>query len=49
MIELTVFDDNGDKSPAFLGKVAIPLLSVSFLFLQVVLNVDSGSAEYVSL
>ncbi|KAM6936931.1 multiple C2 and transmembrane domain-containing protein 2 [Xenentodon cancila] len=28
VIELTVFDDNGDKSPSFLGKVAIPLLSV---------------------
>lgn len=29
MIEFTVLDENGDKSPNFLGKVAIPLLSVS--------------------
>ncbi|XP_061577881.1 multiple C2 and transmembrane domain-containing protein 2 [Cololabis saira] len=28
VLELTVFDNNGDKSPSFLGKVAIPLLSV---------------------
>lgn len=29
VVKLTVFDDNGDKAPNFLGKVAIPLLSVS--------------------
>uniref|UniRef100_A0A3B4UEF1 Multiple C2 and transmembrane domain containing 2 n=1 Tax=Seriola dumerili TaxID=41447 RepID=A0A3B4UEF1_SERDU len=28
VIELTVLDENGDKTPNFLGKVAIPLLSV---------------------
>ncbi|KAF6738170.1 Multiple C2 and transmembrane domain-containing protein 2 [Oryzias melastigma] len=28
VVELTVLDENGDKSPNFLGKVAIPLLSV---------------------
>lgn len=33
MIELTVLDENGDKSPTFLGKVAIPLLTVSVILL----------------
>ncbi|KAL4005836.1 hypothetical protein ACER0C_005549 [Sarotherodon galilaeus] len=28
VVELTVFDENGDKAPNFLGKVAIPLLTV---------------------
>ncbi|XP_045893376.1 multiple C2 and transmembrane domain-containing protein 2 [Micropterus dolomieu] len=28
VIELTVLDENGDKAPNFLGKVAIPLLTV---------------------
>uniref|UniRef100_A0A3P8W7F5 Multiple C2 domains, transmembrane 2a n=1 Tax=Cynoglossus semilaevis TaxID=244447 RepID=A0A3P8W7F5_CYNSE len=28
VVELTVFDENGEKNPNFLGKVAIPLLSV---------------------
>ncbi|XP_058501917.1 multiple C2 and transmembrane domain-containing protein 2 isoform X2 [Solea solea] len=28
VVELTVLDENGDKNPNFLGKVAIPLLSV---------------------
>ncbi|KAG7282134.1 hypothetical protein CRUP_008246 [Coryphaenoides rupestris] len=28
VVELTVLDENGDKSPNVLGKVAIPLLSV---------------------
>ncbi|KAM8891283.1 multiple C2 and transmembrane domain-containing protein 2 isoform 2-T3 [Spinachia spinachia] len=28
VIELTVLDENGDKAPNFLGKVAIPLLAV---------------------
>ncbi|XP_062246630.1 multiple C2 and transmembrane domain-containing protein 2 isoform X2 [Platichthys flesus] len=28
VMELTVLDENGDKTPTFLGKVAIPLLSV---------------------
>ncbi|XP_028286013.1 multiple C2 and transmembrane domain-containing protein 2 isoform X2 [Parambassis ranga] len=28
VVELTVLDENGDKAPNFLGKVAIPLLSV---------------------
>lgn len=29
VLEVTVFDEDGDKAPDFLGKVAIPLLSVS--------------------
>jgi hypothetical protein len=29
VLEVTVFDEDGDKPPDFLGKVAIPLLSVS--------------------
>uniref|UniRef100_A0A3Q0T2W4 Multiple C2 domains, transmembrane 2a n=1 Tax=Amphilophus citrinellus TaxID=61819 RepID=A0A3Q0T2W4_AMPCI len=29
VVELTVFDENGDKTPNFLGKVVIPLLTVS--------------------
>ncbi|XP_030620886.1 multiple C2 and transmembrane domain-containing protein 2 [Chanos chanos] len=28
ILELTVFDEDGDKAPDFLGKVAIPLLSI---------------------
>ncbi|KAF7670295.1 hypothetical protein LDENG_00018640 [Lucifuga dentata] len=28
VLELTVLDENGDKAPTFLGKVAIPLLTV---------------------
>ncbi|KAM3870613.1 multiple C2 and transmembrane domain-containing protein 2-like [Diretmus argenteus] len=28
VVELTVFDENGDKTRSFLGKVAIPLLTV---------------------
>ncbi|XP_062868413.1 multiple C2 and transmembrane domain-containing protein 2 [Trichomycterus rosablanca] len=28
VLEVTVFDEDGDKAPDFLGKVAIPLLSV---------------------
>uniref|UniRef100_A0A3Q0SZW0 Multiple C2 domains, transmembrane 2a n=1 Tax=Amphilophus citrinellus TaxID=61819 RepID=A0A3Q0SZW0_AMPCI len=28
VVELTVFDENGDKTPNFLGKVVIPLLTV---------------------
>uniref|UniRef100_A0A3P9NIJ8 Multiple C2 domains, transmembrane 2a n=1 Tax=Poecilia reticulata TaxID=8081 RepID=A0A3P9NIJ8_POERE len=28
VVEVTVFDENGDKSPNFLGKAAIPLLTV---------------------
>ncbi|KAK6293962.1 hypothetical protein J4Q44_G00347920 [Coregonus suidteri] len=28
VLELTIFDEDGDKAPDFLGKVAIPLLSV---------------------
>lgn len=31
VLEVTVFDEDGDKPPDFLGKVAIPLLSVSYL------------------
>lgn len=30
VLEVTVFDEDGDKPPDFLGKIAIPLLSVSF-------------------
>lgn len=29
MIALTLLDENGDKAPNFLGKVDIPLLTVS--------------------
>ncbi|XP_068170218.1 multiple C2 and transmembrane domain-containing protein 2 isoform X2 [Antennarius striatus] len=29
IIELTVLDENGDKTPNFLGKVAVPLLTVN--------------------
>lgn len=29
VVELSVLDENGEKSPNFLGKVAIPLLTVS--------------------
>lgn len=29
VLEITVFDEDGDKAPDFLGKVAIPVLSVS--------------------
>lgn len=32
VLEVTVFDEDGDKPPDFLGKVAIPLLSVSYLY-----------------
>ncbi|XP_061534272.1 multiple C2 and transmembrane domain-containing protein 2 isoform X2 [Phycodurus eques] len=28
VVELTILDENGDKAPSFLGKVAIPLLTV---------------------
>uniref|UniRef100_A0A3Q2Z0A2 Multiple C2 domains, transmembrane 2a n=1 Tax=Hippocampus comes TaxID=109280 RepID=A0A3Q2Z0A2_HIPCM len=28
VVELTILDENGDKAPGFLGKVAIPLLTV---------------------
>uniref|UniRef100_A0A8K9UNB9 Multiple C2 domains, transmembrane 2b n=1 Tax=Oncorhynchus mykiss TaxID=8022 RepID=A0A8K9UNB9_ONCMY len=28
ILELTIFDEDGDKAPDFLGKVAIPLLSI---------------------
>uniref|UniRef100_H3DPI3 Multiple C2 domains, transmembrane 2a n=1 Tax=Tetraodon nigroviridis TaxID=99883 RepID=H3DPI3_TETNG len=28
VIQLTILDENGDKAPSFLGKVAIPLLTV---------------------
>uniref|UniRef100_A0A6Q2XME5 C2 domain-containing protein n=1 Tax=Esox lucius TaxID=8010 RepID=A0A6Q2XME5_ESOLU len=31
VLELTIFDEDGDKAPDFLGKVAIPLLSVNSL------------------
>ncbi|KAF7239513.1 Multiple C2 and transmembrane domain-containing protein 2 [Varanus komodoensis] len=34
VLEVTVFDEDGDKPPDFLGKVAIPLLSVSPVFAQ---------------
>lgn len=30
VLEVTVFDEDGDKAPDFLGKVAIPLLSVCY-------------------
>lgn len=31
VLEVTVYDEDRDRSADFLGKVAIPLLSVSFL------------------
>ncbi len=34
VVELTVLDENGDKAPNFLGKVAIPLLPVSLFFMH---------------
>lgn len=34
VIELTVLDENGDKAPNFLGKVAIPLLTVSLFMIS---------------
>lgn len=47
VIELTLFDENGDKAPNILGKVAIPLLTVQngqqiCLFLK---KEDLGSAS----
>lgn len=30
VLELTVFGEDGDKAPDFLGRVAIPLLTVSW-------------------
>lgn len=33
MLEVTVYDEDRDRSADFLGKVAIPLLSVSFIHL----------------
>lgn len=35
VIELTVLDENGDRSPNLLGKVSIPLLTVSVQMLYV--------------
>ncbi|KAG2470520.1 MCTP2 protein, partial [Polypterus senegalus] len=32
VLEVTVFDEDGDKPPDFLGKVAIPLLSIKACF-----------------
>lgn len=33
VLEVTVYDEDRDRSADFLGKVAIPLLSVSFMHL----------------
>lgn len=33
VLEVTVLDEDGDKPPDFLGKVAIPLLSVGAFLL----------------
>ena len=33
VLEVTVYDEDRDRSADFLGKVAIPLLSVSFIHL----------------
>lgn len=39
MLEVTVFDENGDKAPSFLGKVAIPLLTVCcFVFFYLIIS-----------
>lgn len=35
-----MFDEDGDKPPDFLGKVAIPLLSVSYLCHAYHSNID---------
>lgn len=35
VLVVTIFDEDGDKAPDFLGKVAIPLLSVHTTSLRV--------------
>ncbi|XP_044049856.1 multiple C2 and transmembrane domain-containing protein 2 isoform X2 [Siniperca chuatsi] len=54
VIELTVLDENGDKAPNFLGKVAIPLLTVQngqqiclFLKKETLGNVSKGTITLV--
>ena len=34
VLEVTIFDEDGDKAPDFLGKTAIPLLMVGPPFSQ---------------
>lgn len=43
MIQLTILDENGDKAPSFLGKVAIPLLTVSIFALKTLEKQRSAS------
>lgn len=38
VLEVTVYDEDRDRSADFLGKVAIPLLSVSFYHSYYLLN-----------
>lgn len=47
VLEVTVFDEDGDKPPDFLGKVAIPLLSVSYLCHVYHSNVDGFAGKEV--
>ncbi|XP_073328262.1 multiple C2 and transmembrane domain-containing protein 2 [Pagrus major] len=54
VLELTVLDENGDKAPNFLGKVAIPLLTVQngqeiclFLKKEDLGNVSKGTITLV--
>lgn len=45
VLEVTVFDEDGDKPPDFLGKVAIPLLSVSYLCLVYHSKIDGFAGK----
>lgn len=51
VLEVTVYDEDRDRSADFLGKVAIPLLNVSrrqislFLFFSFCFNVPRGVIE----
>lgn len=48
MIELTVLDENGDKAPNFLGKLAIPLLTVSlYMISNYITTVTGFSVSYI--
>lgn len=46
MIHLTILDENGDKAPSFLGKVAIPLLTVS-LFNEINHNTTTHASKWL--
>uniref|UniRef100_A0A8D0AAH1 Multiple C2 domains, transmembrane 2a n=1 Tax=Sander lucioperca TaxID=283035 RepID=A0A8D0AAH1_SANLU len=48
VIELTVLDENGDKAPNFLGKLAIPLLTVSlYMISNYITTVTGFSVSYI--